>query len=302
MLTTQVDVVTAWLDDMLDDLAVDGEWPSVHLAVTSANVDIGHDVGGCNEPDNGLMLAAPNCLVDGRYLIDEPGADGQRQINYQGTFAEAARCLGSLGVAGCGFEQHFEGMKRALDGSHPEQADFRREGALLVVLFLADEDDCSASDVGLFDPTDEQLGAFGSFRCIAHSLDCAGAATPLAGESATYDQCQPRMDSPYFHAPSHYADFLASLQPAPADIFVGGVLGEPGSMDVDAVDPGRPVASGSCSEFPPVGPVAPAFRLHAFLDEFPARSMALPICAPSLADQLSGMTQAITTAWQNPGC
>ena len=43
-------------------------------------------------------------------------------------------------------------MKRALDGSNPENEGFLRDDAFLAVIFVADEDDCSAFSRGVFDP------------------------------------------------------------------------------------------------------------------------------------------------------
>ena len=74
---------------------------------------------------------------------------GGRHINYSGTLPDALSCISSVGDAGCGLEAPLEAMKRALDGSHPENAGFVRRGALLAVVILTDEDDCSA-DPALF--------------------------------------------------------------------------------------------------------------------------------------------------------
>ncbi|MBW2277822.1 MAG: hypothetical protein JRF63_10040, partial [Deltaproteobacteria bacterium] len=55
--------------------------------------------------------------------------------------ATQVACLTSLGTQGCGFEQHLESAERAL--TRLDQLDFVRDEALLAVIMVSDEDDCS---------------------------------------------------------------------------------------------------------------------------------------------------------------
>jgi hypothetical protein len=55
--------------------------------------------------------------------------------------ATQVACLTSLGTQGCGFEQHLESSKKAL--TRIDQQAFVRDEALLAVIVVSDEDDCS---------------------------------------------------------------------------------------------------------------------------------------------------------------
>jgi L-ascorbate metabolism protein UlaG (beta-lactamase superfamily) len=63
--------------------------------------------------------------------------------------------MAAVGDAGCGFEQHLEASYQALHDVLPNDArnhSFLRSDALLAIVFVADEDDCSApGDTDLFD-------------------------------------------------------------------------------------------------------------------------------------------------------
>jgi hypothetical protein len=62
--------------------------------------------------------------------------------------AGAFSCIAQLGPDGCGYEQSLEAMYRALDPA--VNPGFIRDDAALAVLFITDEDDCSARDTSLY--------------------------------------------------------------------------------------------------------------------------------------------------------
>jgi hypothetical protein len=70
-------------------------------------------------------------------------------INVEGvsSMVEAFQCYGPQGVAGCGFESHLESMYLALakakDKKSQQNYGFLRERAILSVVFITDEADCS---------------------------------------------------------------------------------------------------------------------------------------------------------------
>jgi len=95
----------------------------------------------------------------------------------------------------CGWEQPLEAMMLALTQDHPENFNFRRPDAHLVVLFLTDEDDCSAATPDLFNPGAENLGEYGPMRCIQWGLRCYEDWTldPLH-VTENYTGCRPRLE------------------------------------------------------------------------------------------------------------
>lgn len=91
-------------------------------------------------------------------------------------------CLTTRGTEGCGFEQPFEAALKALTPSSDpttfmmgsrghgdlENFGFRREGSILTIVVLSDEDDCSASDPGLFEPANPRYSSALNLRCGLH--------------------------------------------------------------------------------------------------------------------------------------
>ena len=142
---------------------IEGGLPNVHLGVVSSDMGtLGVPTGdpACSDPDNGNLvkgnpdLANQCTMVSGNYISydDQDGAGGNPPvINYTGTLADAFACTARLGKDGCGFEQHLESARAALNGN-PVNNTFLRDNAYLAVIVIADEDDCSAAQTSFFGP------------------------------------------------------------------------------------------------------------------------------------------------------
>jgi hypothetical protein len=113
--------------------------------------------------DEGLACPA---RLDGyvRYSIPEDGVPDPARIT---ELAERAGCILARGTGGCGLEMPLESVLRAVTRSDAplrfapggelghgpprgEHADFFRPGAVLAILLLTDEDDCSTDDPEVF--------------------------------------------------------------------------------------------------------------------------------------------------------
>ncbi|HEU5056206.1 MAG TPA: hypothetical protein VFU21_06765 [Kofleriaceae bacterium] len=280
-----------------------GDLPDVHLGVVSSNVGTApYEVGDCEgQGDDGLLQVPPACppLTDGRRYIEsvaDPDAPGGRRVNFTtATMAEQFACMAELGDDGCGFEQHFESMRRALDGRN---GDFLRDDAFLAVIFIQDEDDCSASDRAVFG-SDPDLGPLSSFRCFEYGVRCEPDDPRATGPR---QDCAPRDDSRYIEEVQTYVDFLRSRKADPARVIVAGIAGAAAPIWVE-VDPTRPTGElwtrpvctvcpgGGDSCAAPLVSARPSVRLHALLDAFPQKSTFQDICAydPDIDDvDLSG--------------
>lgn len=93
------------------------------------------------------------CKSTGVNLIDCPEVDGDwaqtpiaEEPNPQ--LATQVACLTSLGTNGCGYEQPLQSMAVGLN--KPSQVDFVRDEAMLAVIVVSDEDDCSIATNELF--------------------------------------------------------------------------------------------------------------------------------------------------------
>ena len=278
--------------------SVEGGLPDVHIGVVSSDLGAGgQPVMGCSGlGDNGALLVGdPACRPLGaRYLADVRDENGDRQRNYEGDLAEAFACNAALGTSGCGFEQHLESMRRALDGSVPGNQGFLRDDAFLAVVFIADEDDCSTRDNGMFEPSETtELGPLSSFRCFEFGVDCeTGNDDPRA--PGPRGGCFPREDSPYMYGVQEYADFLKGLKEDDDLIIVANIVGNPDPIAVA----GGPDLVPSCQSSS--GTAAPGVRLAALAEQFPDRNSFSSICNDDLSDALVELGWLIRQAFGNP--
>lgn len=144
--------------------------------------------------------------------------------------AEAFQCIALVGDAGCGIEGQLEGAKRALDGHRPENNGFLRNGAVLAVIFITDEDDCSVQLSRRYEnnPTTrdctnpDQNASYDCFnfdyRCLARSVTCD---TPM-NTSGAKTNCRERPDN-YLSSVKGYHDFISSIPYSPDKLVVSGI-------------------------------------------------------------------------------
>jgi len=242
-----------------------------------------------------------NCESDVTTSFAVDGATGcPRCRNYTGEQLEDVfSCIASLGIEGCGFEQHLEAMYKALEPSNAHNRHFIREDAFLAVVFIADEDDCSASNPQLFDNTqnsmDSQLGPLTSYRCTEFGI--------------TSDQGHPRAvqgvrtnvrsrDDPgaLLHPVSRYINFLQGLKD-PQMLVIAGILGPVinNQITIGLDEYGQPKLMPSCSSVH--GDAEPAVRIRevimAFNEEADMSWAMTSICSPTYTDALTGIGKKI---------
>jgi hypothetical protein len=128
------------------------------------------------------MIGATACGVtsgDARFLEYKGGSP----VNYSGDINKVFQCLASnLGTIGCGEEHQLQAFEFALAakgiGNEDQQNAFLRPAAYLGLVFLSDEDDCSAAtNDGMFGqkPGDTDLSLESpSLRCYSRSHTCSG--------------------------------------------------------------------------------------------------------------------------------
>lgn len=163
-----IDLLTAPPDSDMDG---EPDYPAVEdlrIGVVSTDLGIGRtDVVGCDMTgDDGRLISAsrsadPACtgMTTGAdpWLTFTAGDDPMM-------FSQRFSCLARLGTDGCGLEQQLEAGLRGAT----ENAGFVRPDSLLAVVLVTDEEDCSAADTRIFDPSmDATLGTFGT-RCAEH--------------------------------------------------------------------------------------------------------------------------------------
>jgi hypothetical protein len=177
----------------LRDFDAAGLSASYHLGVVTSDLGAGHSAA-CARNDGGRLNITDRTNVDSP--VDCGLQGGLRFIDYNqlagtanvvGSVESAFQCIATVGDAGCGFEHQLESVHRALAGNVPENQGFLRQDAVLVVVFLTDEDDCSAPpDSDLFDTTKNgtdysqpgNYGPFNSFRCTQFGVVAGGEPLP----------------------------------------------------------------------------------------------------------------------------
>jgi hypothetical protein len=212
-------------------------------------------------------------------------------------------------------------MHRALD-NNPANAGFIRQDAFLAVIFLADEDDCSMSDVALLGPDGGPLGPQQSFRCTRFGVTCdvGGATEQAMNQIGTKDQCHPNDTSTLLKKVSDYVTFLKTLKDDDSKIIVAGILGTNDPFEVELRSPGgnnpaAPALAHSCIYEGPdgiFGPGAPGppnnddqvadppVRLSFFLSQFPNRNTQTTICQQDLSGGLQLIGELLKAAIGNP--
>lgn len=270
---------------------LDGGLPEIHIGVVSTDMGAGDfGIGGCTEGgDSGVLqnTARAVCTPPGpeRFIRDRIAEDGvSRTGNYTGALEESFACIAELGVGGCNFEQPLESMRRALDGSNPQNSGFLRPEAYLAVVILSDEDDCSVRDVNLFntdpslDTNTSSIGFLSSFRCFEFGVACQPDTPRVQGERS---DCEARDNSQFMYDVGEYVSFLKSLKNNPNNVMVATIVGPPTPVLVFASgDDDRPTLNSSCVAGD--DQASPAVRLAAFADGFPERSVATTICNDDL--------------------
>jgi hypothetical protein len=265
--------------------------------------------GGCAQTGKGGALQIGTAMVTGRFLRDIEAPGGGRSRNYMGTLAEAFSAMASAGAGGCGFEQPLAAMRAALD-NHPMNAGFLRPEAVLGIVLLADEDDCSIKSTALLGPEGPALGPLQSFRCTRFGVTCAsGGATPDAMNTmGTKGQCSPAVGSEMLDDVAPYRDFINGLKRDQKRIAVTGILGPVEPVEVELRPPpagGAPILTlaHSCTYMSPDGNTQvadPPVRLQSFLEGFEQRSARTPICQRDLSGGLVQLADLFRRAIGSP--
>ncbi len=282
---------------------IQGGLPDIHMGVISTDMGVGPGNNTCRsaDGDNGRLRAepSPNCQVQaptGAFIKDIL-VDNKRETNYpdEQSLADTFSCIAEIGLNGCGFEQPLESLKRALDPSNVVNAGFLRPNAYLAVVFITDEDDCSAEDTGMYgtieNDIDQQLGRAGSFRCWEYGVRCDPDTPRIPGEKF---ECAPREDSPYMSNVQEYVDYLKQLKGQEELVIVAGIIGDSGPVVVERNEQDQLNLKKSCGAIAgqPYSGAVPATRLEAFLNSF-QYSTTTSICNDDLSGALDDIAELL---------
>ena len=218
-------------------------------------------------------------------------------------FVDDFACLAVVGdLGGCGIEQPLGASLKALlpsDAPFPfltgtghgdgANAGFLRDDAILGIIYVSDEDDCTVADRELFDPASERYPweglAGGNLRCFVYPE----ARTPI----------------------EDIVGALRSLKPNPDDLLIAAITGvpadavaDPDAIDYDAlladprmqerVDPSRPRGQlfPAC-DLEGTGFALPARRTVQTVAAFGEQGVVQSICDPTFGRALRGITSRL---------
>lgn len=276
----------------------------LHIGVVSTDMGVGgYDVQTCDEPlgDDGILQhAAHGAECDASYpkfLSYETVAGQEPDQDKIDRLVHDFGCIAVLGTNGCGFEQQLEAAWKALMvHAQPGGANdgFLRPDTILVILFVTDEEDCSAADQDIFDV---------SSRPYSISLQC-------------YYQ------KALLHPVSRYATDFRSLRSNPENIVLGFIIGVTpgeacegrgdmisGCLDLPAMQevirpdgellqysckfppdcqPPDPPHAGNCSS-----EAFPARRYVELAQQFGSRSVVGSVCTDSFEPVIAELREAV---------
>lgn len=261
----------------------------------------------------GSIQTEPSSIEGGGAVASRPwveSIDGQTNLPPMLSPADAMRCLVPQGINGCGFEQPLESMHKALDRSGLDSEDaygFLPDGALLVVLIVSDEADCSYNDAheSIFLPDGDRVFWSDENTAAPTSAVCWNAGTQCGVEdcmSADFDAqgnavAAVDADSDAVLRPlSRYVDRLREVEVARV-MLLTGVDSDGNAVYQSGIDPvyedNFGIAPG-CEG--PGGPAVPPVRMREFADRFTdggSRNNMYSICEGSHDAAMAALVSSI---------
>lgn len=304
-MTDEQEQLGIWSSEMFDVLSASGELPDLHIGVVSSSVQI-NGLTQCNFTTG--MHVGGAVLKDTPYLVDVAGPTG-RVRNYSGSLTDTFAKMARVGDAGCGFEQPFKAAQLALSGYITGSKGFLRDDALLLVVFVTDEDDCSSPYDNLF--TDfygdacSELGPMTSYRCFEHGVKCYdGKGMRAFGDRS---HCHADDSSPYEQSITAMAKYLQGLKKDPAQVIVAGIYGKPNGItavpDERITSVTTPRLGNVCGGRGAEGTGAtPAVRMNALMAQFGGRASQSSICDSQLAWAMHDVGLVTRGAATRSGC
>jgi hypothetical protein len=279
--------------------------PDLHLGVVSSDMGSGNSVSSANcasaMGDRGVLQVRPGCGLDptqGHFLVSEAGG---ASTNFSGDIADVFACLAELGTTGCGYEHQLQAVRVALSGFVSENNGFLRSDAHLAVVYITDEDDCSATaDSTMYGG--QVPGQDASLRCSLVGHLCNGAPPPAAVFSTPLANCSPAPDGGGKLLPVQtFIDEMKRLHTQSVSVSViGGWPDDPASAnyaigydDTSLVQPDLLTSLPICKSAN--GSAAVGLRMKQFADAFGTAGKIISICQDDFSNAMAQIGDLINT-------
>jgi hypothetical protein len=250
----------------------------------------------------------------GSFLITDAAGNN----NYLGDVSAAFACIAVIGDLGCGFEHQFRSVEAALQRSSipgDTNEGFLRDDAVLGVIMLTDEDDCSVPpDSTLLDPrqsgvSDPLGGLQTGYRCNEFGHLCDGRRPPhtVTGDTPL-ENCRSAEEVGRLVPVSAFVEKLKSFKADPTNqIFAAALAGPPtpyivelrlGVMTTDGRVEPQPAIGYSCG--PHINPMgsqsiagAPSVRIRDWVEAFGDHGVFESIGGPDFGGVLRRIAEAL---------
>ena len=268
--------------------------PNVQIGIVSTDLGAGnYNLPSCESAggDQGKLWNKPQSAgctgptdkyisyKDGKTNVPGSNPDAVARVK------QAFQCISEIGLQGCGFEQTMQAARKALDPTLNVNPGFLRKDAMLAVIFISDEDDCSAANSQLYDPSQQgltdPLGPLSSFRCFEFGVQCQCKGSGKCDRTTAGPRINCVPGGKYLHQVSNFISFFKALkktpggQPHPQRVIMSAIVGPTNKVEV-GLDGSNPVLKPSCQTS--AGFAVPAIRLkylvHAFARELTAAEIA----------------------------
>jgi hypothetical protein len=249
------------------------------------------------------------------------------------TTTDAFRCFGPQGINGCGFEQHLESMYKGLkrtENAEESSYGFLRANAILSVVFITDEADCSHNNnhSSIFLPVEnggnEVFWSDPDNQSSPTSAVCWNAGVTCTGGGTPYDECHATNkdidgnevseaaaeSDAVLHPLARYVDLIQAYETAKQDItpgqevLIASIDGVPmgyetGDVDIiyqNSLDPQDQLDFGigpACETAN--GKAVPSVRIREFAEAFEVggNKNLYSICADDYGVALEAIAEAI---------
>jgi hypothetical protein len=265
---------------VFQDLTARGEYVDLNIGVVTSDYGAGDTAGGgCDVSpggQKGVLVAQGAAALAGcapptgarfiHYVFDANAP--QSNLPAGVGLVDEFTCLASVGALGCGFEHQLESVYAALKNTN-ENAGFLRADALLVVVFVTNEDDGSAAPTAKFyeqagDPA--RLGAYDTFRQTRFAVYCNGSPIPYGdGAGMMLSNCagapNPMLDPFLAYPVDRYVNFFAEraarggVKVSPDDVILVGIDGPELPVETVLVQKGTGLGRPPNPSYVPCGPM-----------------------------------------------
>ncbi|AKF04469.1 hypothetical protein [Sandaracinus amylolyticus] len=305
---------------------------SLHVAIVTTDMGVGgHDVPTCDgglfgaeAGDDGVMITRGRTAITG-CLPSYPAVFEHHAGGDASSFAFDVSCVLNA-TGGCGFEQPLEAALKALSPAAPQpgmidgytpplfhrgtrghgdgrNAGFLRENSVLAVLVVTDEEDCSTTDPGIFDPSDARFSSVDlNLRCFSFPDVPHRVARYAAGEDGRAGLLGLRRD-PSRVVLGVLAGIPVAATPDPARPDYDVILGHPDMQEI--VDPSIPTRLRPSCNVPGRGLSFAPRRIVETARALEARgagAMVGSICQESYDGTLDAMVDTLAAALTRPEC